>query len=786
MNTTKRSVLLDTISRNIFLGTLILLPIFCIPFVYLSIDFDKLFLLSIGVLLSFIFWLIARLFDDSFSFPKSIILLGLLCVVGATLLSTIFSPVFRVSFIGDGFQLQSLFTTIILAVSLFLASITFQSVKRLTLLYGGLLVALTIVLLFQAVHIFFPTLTTFGIFVDKIGNVIGSWNDLAIFFGLGILLSLVTFELIARAQLKIFLGAVIFLCLSFLAVINFVLSWILVGGCALIFFVYLSSLRSAKHTEDGAFSLPTKPQKIPFLSLIIVVISVIFIIGSSIIGPLVPRMLGISSVDIRPSLSTTFTIAKQSLSHRPVFGAGPNRFIHDWLAYKPTAVNATQFWNIPFTTGFGLVPSFVVTLGILGTLAWLFFLGSFIYEGSKKLFLTKDQSSSYVVGSSFLLSLYLWIAVCTYAAGSLITVLAFVVTGVFIGLLVQRRLSPQIQFVYLRDPRSSFFTILSLVIFLIFSVSGLYLSVKNFSSSIFLEQGTQVLSTSGPSARAESLISKATALNPIGDNYLILSQVYQSRLSQFLNSQSGQGKVDPAFQSAFSSAESAIRQAVMYDKTNVDNWRALGNLYQFATTLGVDGAYDNAKSSFSQAQTLDPNNPSMFLDLARLELAHKNTDNARTLIHQALSYKPDYLDAFLMLSDLEASAGNTKEALLQAQTAVSIDPTNSNALFQLGTLEYNSGNFQNSTAVFEQLVKLFPDSPNAHYLLGLSYYRGSRVSDSLKQFQYLQTALPNNAVITAALNNLQAGLSPVPNAPVPTNSGNPTIPAPTPAPSTKK
>src|SRR3989338_8177488 len=56
-----------------------------------------------------------------------------------------------------------------------------------------------------------------------------------------------------------------------------------------------------------------------------------------------------------------------------IVGSGPNQFVGEWLMSKPSAVNQTIFWNTDFNYGVGLIPTFIVTTGLLGIIAWLIF-----------------------------------------------------------------------------------------------------------------------------------------------------------------------------------------------------------------------------------------------------------------------------------------------------------------------------------------------------------------------------------------------------------------------------
>jgi len=125
--------LFNRISYYILLGTVSLLPIFFIP--GFDIEISKSFLISIGVLLSFSFWMISRLLDGYFSIPKTPILYSAFATLVAIVLASFFSEVPTISFIGSGFDIGSAGNILVLFLGLFMASILFTGSKRKTTLY---------------------------------------------------------------------------------------------------------------------------------------------------------------------------------------------------------------------------------------------------------------------------------------------------------------------------------------------------------------------------------------------------------------------------------------------------------------------------------------------------------------------------------------------------------------------------------------------------------------------------------------------------------------------------
>jgi hypothetical protein len=115
-------------------------------------------------------------------------------------------------------------------------------------------------------------------------------------------------------------------------------------------------------------------------------------------------------------------------------------------------IKNTAYWNVDFNNGVGLVPTFLVTTGVIGFLSVLFFVFMFAVRSFKYLrFAFKNTTSNYFLISSFILSLYGWVSLFVYTPGVVIVTLTFLATGVFIGALVNQKMIPVYNLSFLND-----------------------------------------------------------------------------------------------------------------------------------------------------------------------------------------------------------------------------------------------------------------------------------------------------------------------------------------------
>lgn len=760
-----------------------LLPIFFIPAVSFPFQFSKALLLSGLVLIAFCLWLIARLKDGQFVIPTSPILLALGALLGIFTLSSLSSGSLDSSFFGQGFDVGTTVNLLIVTILAFLIPVMFRSKEQVFGSYLAFLASFFLIALFQVLRLVFgPAFLSVGIFTDVVSNTIGKWNDLGVFFGAAALLSLVTIEFLSLNRL--FRGLIylsLLISLFFLALINFSTVWFVLGLFSLIFLVYLISFSTGNgltaNPQGEAANIPpdARPlRRIPIPSLIVLLVSVVFILAGNTIGSQISSAFNISQVEARPSWGATFDVAKKTLIGDPLLGAGPNQFSLEWLKYKPSGINSTVFWNVDFNYGVGLVPTLLATTGILGVLTWITFFLIFLYCGFKAVLSDlSDKFAQYLITSSFLVALFLWIFNIFYIPSLTLFALTFIFTGLFIASLTIERMAPAKSISFISDPRAGFVSVLLLILFLISGVTLGYHLVEKFAASVFFQKGVIAFNTAGSVDTAEGLIGKAAAMSPTDLYYRFLTELTLMRMNTLLqqNTDTASAEVVRAeFQTLLGTALNNARQAVSLNPKNYENLMSLGRVYEAVVPLKIDGAYDSAKAAYEQALALNPQSPAILLTLARLEVAKGDLTAAKERISRALQEKNNYTEAIFLLSQIQTQEGNIKAAISSVEAASTIDPNDPSIFFQLGLLRFNDKDYRGAVGALERAVSLNGSYANAKYFLGLSYDKLGRAAEAITQFTELKTSNPDNQEIDLILKNLKAGRSPFVNAAPPVDA----------------
>ncbi len=729
-------------------------------------------------LVSLVLWLSARLRDGKFIVPSSPMLLAMAIFVGLFALSSLFSRDATFSFFGQGLEVGTAVNLLVVFALAFLVSVVFRTGEQIVKGYIAFFASFALIALFHILRLVFgPDFLAFGIFTDTVSNTVGRLNDLGIFFGVSALLSLLTIELIPLTRVfKVILSLALLTSLFFLSLVNFSLLWFVLGLCSLVLLVFLLSFGRAlarRGAEDDIlFKEPRSVRKIPLASFAVLLISVVFILPGSTIGERVGNVFTFSQNDPRLSWGATMEVVKETLQVSPLLGSGPNKFGSEWLKYKPKDINMTVFWNTDFTYGVGLVPTFVVTSGILGGLAWLIFFLLFLLSGFRVVLSDiSDILSRYLLTSSFLVALFLWVFSIFYVPSLTIFSLTFIFTGLFIASLSASRMLEVKTISFASNPRVGFVSILMLILLLIGSVTLGYVLTQKYVASIFFQKGIVSFNIADNLDLTEKQIVKATTLNPLDMYYRFLTELTLIRMNKLLSQNDPKMSVEAvrsAFQTLLTTALANARQAVALGKANYENQMTLGRVFEAVVPLKIDGAYENAKDAYTEAMKLNPRNPSILLTIARLEVTKGDNAKARENINQALKEKANYTEAVFLLSQIEAQEGNIKEAIASAESAATFSPDDPTVLFQLGLLRFNDKNYTGAITALEKSVTRSPTYANAKYFLGLSYAKLNRIADATALFLDLQTNNPDNKDIEQILKNLKAGKDPFYATPPPT------------------
>ena len=752
---------LTVIAQYILVVVFGLLPIFFVPFAVAPFGYSKALFAIVGVFLAIILYGFALLRSGTIRLRLSWAPIVLWVLTVIALISSLLSGDVRDALIGETFEVHTgLFVALmaLTASAWMILGTNKTAIMRLFMFLAGSTIVLS---LFHFSRLVFGAdLLSFGLFEgDPTFSPFGGWNDLAIFFGLAIMLSLVALEQLRLTRLgQVLFGAVVIVALVMLAVINFFAVWVILGlvGLAVLVYGLTKDRFGSALPADAKQTLSTTSL---FISLVVVIASTVFILGGGVVGGAIARVADISYMEVRPSFGATAEIARQVYDSEPLFGVGPNRFSDVWRLFKDPSINESIFWSIEFSAGFGYIPTFFATTGLLGGVAWMVFLALFVFFGVRMLLrtTTTDRLWYFIGTTSFVGGLYIWGMSVVYVPGPALLLIAALCTGLA-GTAYTALMHTGVHEIGGRGSRQFGFVLVTLFLVLVIgSVSALYFVGRHYAGVVVFNSSFSLIAEGASLDDIEARTVQAYVFSRDDAYARRLAEYEIARMNNLLNASEPTEEQKQAFNNALNSALNAGQVALAGDNSDPRNAYTLGSVYATLVPAKIEGAYERSIEALTKAKELDPRNPLRLLTLAQLAFAAGREQEARTYVGEAIGMKSNYTDALFFLAQIDIAAGNTDAAIAASRAIIVLEPQNPVRYFQLGVLLFSNERREEARSALEQAVALDGNYANARFYLALVYDTLGRTSDAREQLDVILATNPGNEIIVALLERLDRG-----------------------------
>lgn len=647
---------LDKWSFGILFGGIILSCFAIIPFFPLSAEIVKGYFFTLSTSLSFILFMIARIYEGSLSIVRSKIIIAAKILVVAVALSSILSSSFRLSFWGRGFEQDTTAFFISGFIALVLSSYYFAKKDRLVMFLSAFLCVNIFVSLYTIIRLLFPDILNLGVLGGKTSVLLGTWNESMLFFAFTALIAVSVIDLvkIKKGLLRIISFSSLTLSILMLVIGNFLLAWVLFGAMLLILFIYTVTV------ENGT-SATLDTRSIPLTSLIVILLAIFFVAGHANIGTMLPKALNAEYTELRPSLDATYDIARNSLKENLLFGVGPNQFAVAWAQFRPYQILSTSFWNTNFVGGSSVLSTSAVTLGVVGFVSWIVLSALIFITAFKGLFtVSKDKVQGNLKAISIVLATYLLLVLFVYAPGVLTNVLFWVFVGIMIAVSKSED-SKYFNFSFVGNPKRNFIQLTIIFVILIACIGFTFIRTEQFFGRVNIVKASMLYSTDGSVEEIESRLIKSNNYFESDDTYRALAQFYSIMLGKELAQLQGSDNVTDdeksKLKSLWDSAELGAVMATKLEPQRVENWQFLGNFYLDAVAIGVQGSLENAELAYKNSLSISPNDPGAYVALA--EIAYRNSD---------IALGDEYVSKALELNPAFSSALTLKEQLIKIKS----------------------------------------------------------------------------------------------------------------------
>lgn len=732
-----------------------LLPLSFLPTTLIPLGVVKVALTTLGLVALVALFLFETFRSKALALPSTTLLWGALALPIVYILSAVLGSNPNHSLYGYAIEPGTAASIVIFSALFLFAAIYFRDRSRLIRAIAVLFISLGVLAVFFLIKVLTGgNWLVLNTFTGVMGNPVGAWTDLGMAMGLLAIITSFAVEMLPISGLTRWaLWIAYALSLFSLMVVNFSTAWVLLLVVSLIMVVYFATVE--KREDRGLLS-----RSGVWMSLVLVVVSLFFLWNPGQFTTQIANWAAVSNADVRPNLSSTVDVSKAVLGSNLLLGMGPHSFDSSWLLYRPEVTNQSIFWNVGFLYGSGFLPTVPPSVGLLGSLAWIFFLGTFFLLGIKALARGPiDRSDRFITISSFLIAFVLWIGSFLYVPSSVVLALAFIFTGIFAAASGVTQVISQ-RFLALDRNKLTYFASMLSMLALLVGTAAFGRVIWKKSVAVFHFQQAVAYSQAGKSFdQVESELGKAVVSAPADPYWNGVSQIELSKATQAINdsSLSDNDKRDK-FQNSLSAAIEAAQNSIKLNPS-YENYISLANIYSslVPAPLNIPGSYEAAKQDYAEAIKRNPLSPEAPLLLAKLEYSKGNTAEALDDVNKAIKLKPDYADAHFTLAQIEVSQNNISEAIKSAETGALLSPGNPGVYFQIGILKYANKDYTGTVDSMQKALAIVPDYANAKYYLGLALDKLGKKDDALKAFEDLATTNPTNELISSAIANIKAG-----------------------------
>ncbi len=752
---------LERFAQYCLVALFAVLPVFFTPGLWATLDFDKTYLTLVGALVvtMILSMLALRKVRVRTILPLS---LGLFWMVAfAAFASGVISGDTQDALRGNMLETQ---TAAFFAVMALVTTVTLalQGSKKMTsraLL--GFAVTSSLLLLYVSLRLIFGAdLLPFQSFTAITTSPIGTFNDLAIFAGLTIILSLIALaQLPIRSGLQYLFAVPIVISLFILSVVNFFNIWLIVGFLAFLVLMYFLARDTVFRVAERDGS--TRSRALIAIAGSVCLVSVAFTVAGDQLGQKMGQWTGVNYVEVRPSLEATVGITRAVYSENALFGIGANRFADAWRLHKDPTINETIFWDTDFIAGSGFVPTVFVNLGLLGGVLLVSFHLGLLYLGYRMLLRpTKRDPYWYYFGTiTFAATCFIWGISYVYVPGAAILLLGAFFTGLtFVA--AAALLPGAVRTIPLVTNRQRGFMLMaSIILVTVVSVAGIYSVGKQYVAEANFNEAR---ATSTSPEALDQAAAAAYQLYPDERFRSAQAQIQLAILTGLLGVTEPTEEQQELFNQATKAAITAAEEAVSKDPTDPDHHVIRAGILMNLTAAGLDEARVPAEISLADAEKLDPLNPGYQLLRAQMAARAGDIESARTAIAAALVLKRNFTEAMYLSAQLDVSEGKTVDAIATTRSIITLEPRNPTRYFQLGVLLSATDDIPGAIAAYRAAIALDSQYANARYMLALAHLSAGETDEALAQLDVVRVTNQDNQALTDLIAQVQSGEYQVP------------------------
>ncbi|MDO8496331.1 MAG: tetratricopeptide repeat protein [bacterium] len=760
----EKSKFYNNISRWVLYVGAVLLPLFFLPFTPDVLNSNKQLLLVAVASVSLISWLLGVVSSGYLTWRNNPVDRGLLALLGAFVLASIFSVNSFKSIFGSGGGLSnSLVSIIALTIIYFLlVNISDDKGRFFRSLIGG---SMIIALIYGLIQIFGLHIFRFSFAMSKSFNTVGSVNTLGLLAAIGLpFFSKNKLDLGFKITEKFPIEKMAtVLSLVILVILNWWVLWVvaMAGMVSMIVFENLGR---------GRFKL--RRILLPMMVIVLGVFMMIIKFDFALLKRDLPT-------EVAPSFKLSGDVLAAVLKEKLVFGYGLENFSVAFDKYGASSINNTSFSDARFFDATSEILTLLIEGGLIVGAAIAFLIisiGLLLWRFKKSILMGQDMES--LRGDIGVLASFIALiaALFLYPLNLTMTLLLYL----FMALSVLVVFGDERKEFNIEEKASlSLGSSLGFIGGLVLVLVGLYFSTTIYISKVTYAQAI----TNSDNQRAASLLVDSINWNSRDDAYYrTASRTALQLLAKELNAPANNER-NARVQNYVSSAVSLAKQATDVNPSESLNWDNLGFVYQNLLAI-VDGVDKLAEDAYLTGSKLRPGDPAFTYKIGMLYLSKFDrygqlnanlrasvAKDAQASLVKAAEYLKKSTDlssnfglAIYNLGVVYERQGELTEAIQQLEK---VAPANSNQpglAFELGLLYYRAGRKDDAFNALQRAVVLAPDYSNARWYLALILEERKDLDGAIQQLQRILDVDVNkdNPEVMQKLDELRTGTNKTP------------------------
>ncbi len=326
-------------------------------------------------------------------------------------------------------------------------------------------------------------------------------------------------------------------------------------------------------------------------------IPLLFILIAFLICFLIPIPLSETKEVRNISYNQSISIAKGNLTEsvKNLFiGSGPSTYHYQFSLYKDKEINLTNPYLVA-REGSSMILTFIVTLGLLGTISLLILLSFFYFEGFKKFL--KENDIIFPMAFSFSLLFFF----------GTIDIFIILIFFILFNSWIKERKEIEID-------KAIIVALLIIFVFAGFNYFNYIKADNHYNRSLEYFLSGELL------GKSINEMEKSIQSFEISDYYIALSKLYLLNASQYFEERwVTQEKINEQrnmIEENISLSEKYAKKAIEIDKNNFQSWQKLGFLYENINFLEEEKTEDIIYN-YQEAKKLAPQNYDIYYALGR-------------------------------------------------------------------------------------------------------------------------------------------------------------------------